>query len=152
MANRTVPRVLACWFVLALAVTLAWPKEAIRMTGAELYANYCASCHGPKGEGDGPDKAKSKRPPSDLTRMAERNGGKFSRERVVAVLSDPEAYVVTGMPSGRFFFSGLGDSPVKQKMIYRRLADFIETLQKPAEPPPPPASPGKDEESPPRRP
>lgn len=127
-------RVVGFWAALALVVAAAWPKDVMTMTGGEVYARYCASCHGAQGKGDGPRAASCKRPPGDLTTLSERNGGVFPRDRVIAALADPATYAVTGMPSGSSLFSGLGDSPAKLKMIYRRLADHLETLQKPAEP------------------
>lgn len=42
----------------------AHAKEA---RGAELYATHCASCHGPRGEGDGPAAAGLDPPPRNLT-------------------------------------------------------------------------------------
>lgn len=38
--------------------------------GAVIWANACASCHGPKGRGDGPATAGLTRKPKDLTRIA----------------------------------------------------------------------------------
>ena len=45
--------------------------------GQQLYTQYCASCHGPGGKGDGPDAAKLETKPGDLTLLAKNNGGKF---------------------------------------------------------------------------
>lgn len=129
MQDRTPIRVLGLGLVLALAATLAWPRDLLTLSGAQLYSGYCASCHGAQGEGDGPRAQTNKKPPADLSRMAERAGGVFPRERVVAALSDPASRRTTGMPSGRYLFSQLGDSAAKLKMIYKKLADHIETLQ-----------------------
>jgi mono/diheme cytochrome c family protein len=38
--------------------------------GAVLWANACATCHGPEGRGDGPATAGLARKPKDLTRIA----------------------------------------------------------------------------------
>lgn len=45
--------------------------------GQQLYQQYCVSCHGPGGKGDGPAGAKLDPKPTDLTQLAARNGGKF---------------------------------------------------------------------------
>ncbi len=45
--------------------------------GAETFKQYCASCHGADGGGDGPVASTLKKPPADLTRIAERRGGVF---------------------------------------------------------------------------
>lgn len=41
------------------------------------YQNSCASCHGPKGEGDGPMALFLTVKPTDLSKLAERNQGNF---------------------------------------------------------------------------
>lgn len=45
--------------------------------GQKLYTQYCASCHGADGKGNGPAAAKLTPKPTDLTQLAKRNGGKF---------------------------------------------------------------------------
>ena len=45
--------------------------------GQKLYTQYCASCHGADGKGNGPAAAKLNPKPTDLTQLAKRNGGKF---------------------------------------------------------------------------
>jgi mono/diheme cytochrome c family protein len=45
--------------------------------GQQLYTQYCASCHGAGGKGDGPKAASTTPKASDLTQIAKRNGGKF---------------------------------------------------------------------------
>jgi len=51
-------------------------------SGAGLYVNYCASCHGPRAKGDGEMAAALKKKPADLTTIAQRNGGKFPADIV----------------------------------------------------------------------
>jgi len=50
------------------------------------YQNSCASCHGATGRGDGPLVRYLVTPPTDLSRLAQRNGGVFPRERLVSVI------------------------------------------------------------------
>ncbi len=45
--------------------------------GARDFRRYCASCHGRDARGDGPAGLALKTTPPDLTRIAERRGGKF---------------------------------------------------------------------------
>ncbi len=52
------------------------------VAGSDLYKEYCSQCHGAAGKGDGPAAASLKRPPSDLTQIRARNGGKFVRSAV----------------------------------------------------------------------
>lgn len=65
--------------LLAIAALLATPalqaEEALTLaSGADLYAQLCASCHGPEGRGDGPVAATLSTRPSDLTRITARYG------------------------------------------------------------------------------
>jgi mono/diheme cytochrome c family protein len=53
------------------------PDFMLVEVGAELFAAYCASCHGVDARGDGPAAAALKTPPTDLTAIATRNGGVF---------------------------------------------------------------------------
>jgi len=63
--------------------------------GDNLYKAYCSSCHGLDAKGNGPMAAWLKVQPSDLTRIAARNGGKFPLERVDRIISGEEV-----LPSG----------------------------------------------------
>jgi mono/diheme cytochrome c family protein len=66
------------------AVTPAFP-----LSGAELYEQHCAACHGNNLKGDGPAPPSPYRNPPDLTTLARRHGGKF-----------PEAYVMNAIKNG----------------------------------------------------
>lgn len=61
-------------------------QVASAASGKEMFASYCASCHGASGKGDGPAAAALKSPPSDLTLLAKRNSGKFPYDHVVSIL------------------------------------------------------------------
>ena len=80
--------------MLVVAGTLLWaqptPEElstVMTTDGRKLYADYCASCHGANGRGNGPASASLKTPPPDLTRIASRNGGTFPTERVIEIIA-----------------------------------------------------------------
>ena len=59
----------------AVADTAADPLLA--EMGAAPFQQYCASCHGTAGKGDGPVAGVLMRPPADLTGIASRRGGEF---------------------------------------------------------------------------
>jgi mono/diheme cytochrome c family protein len=61
-------------------------KPAPPTTGPELFGTFCAPCHGPNGRGDGPMAAHMTRPPSDLTRLQARNGGKFPAAQLKQII------------------------------------------------------------------
>jgi mono/diheme cytochrome c family protein len=67
----------------------------VSIQGDNLYKTYCASCHGDAAKGNGPMAAWLKVAPSDLTRIAARNGGKFPLARVDRIISGEEP-----LPSG----------------------------------------------------
>ena len=58
--------------------------------GADLYKAYCASCHGAGAKGDGVMTASLKVKPSDLTRIAVRNGWTFPLMRMERIISGEE--------------------------------------------------------------
>ena len=58
--------------------------------GPNLYKAYCASCHGAGAKGDGVMTASLKVKPSDLTRIAARNSGKFPLVRIERIISGEE--------------------------------------------------------------
>src|SRR5215475_2380558 len=51
-------------------------------SGAQMFKEYCASCHGVTGKGDGPAVVFLKAPPPDLRTMAQRNKGKYPAAKV----------------------------------------------------------------------
>jgi mono/diheme cytochrome c family protein len=54
--------------------------------GKQMYAGYCAPCHGMDGRGHGPAATALKTPPTDLTLLRKENQGKFPDTHIVAVL------------------------------------------------------------------
>src|SRR4051812_41151724 len=59
-------------------------------SGKEMFAEYCAACHGISGKGDGPAAAALKTQPADLTRLAATNGGKYPALSVTGTLAARE--------------------------------------------------------------
>jgi mono/diheme cytochrome c family protein len=59
-------------------------SSAIR--GKNVFNQYCASCHGILGKGDGPAASALKIPPADLTELAARNKGEFPSLRVMQAI------------------------------------------------------------------
>lgn len=57
--------------------------QAPTPVGRALYLDYCSTCHGPEGKGDGPLAGDWEMPPADLTGIARRNGGKFPLAQVM---------------------------------------------------------------------
>ena len=55
-------------------------------SGHQMFAGYCAPCHGINGRGDGPLAPALRRQPADLTRLRSFHHGKFPEPEVVSVL------------------------------------------------------------------
>lgn len=114
------------------------PSHAARAAkaerGKELFAEYCASCHGDLGKGDGPVARTLKEPPTDLTLLAARNQGQFPEMRVTgAIKAGPgvPAHGSEAMPVwGPIFMDA--DSSAREReaqlMVYN-LVEYIRTLQ-----------------------
>ena len=55
-------------------------------SGAALYAERCASCHGATATGDGPMSRALKHVPPDLTTLSLKNNGMFPSARVYRII------------------------------------------------------------------
>lgn len=104
--------------------------------GSALFRSYCASCHGAEGKGDGPLAANLRVIPSDLTRIAERNHGKFDADKVRRAVDGrgpKEIHGGSDMPvwGDAFKRAGEGYSEAKVEERIGALVEHISTLQKP---------------------
>ena len=61
-------------------------KRVSTERGKELFSEYCTSCHGVSGKGDGPAAPALKIPPADLTALAARNKGQFPSLKVMQAI------------------------------------------------------------------
>jgi mono/diheme cytochrome c family protein len=111
------------------------PPLVIRsLAGHDLFAFYCATCHGRKGTGDGPVAAALKSPPPDLTLLARRNGGTFPRQRVEAFVTSggdvlTPAHGSPDMPVWGPVFRGLDPSDALVKVRIVNVVTYIESIQ-----------------------
>src|SRR5438045_2509154 len=55
-------------------------------SGKEMFNSYCAVCHGTDAKGNGPAASAMKTSPTDLTTLAQKNGGKYPAPHVAAVI------------------------------------------------------------------
>jgi mono/diheme cytochrome c family protein len=130
----------------ALAVVLlgALPSQGFSQddTGEHDFRLYCSNCHGEGGQGDGPKTFGLSGPAPDLTRLSERNGGVFPRERLQAIIDGREILKNHGdreMPVWGVWFKmeaeeDLGGAEGDEGTVQRRttsLIDFLQTLQAP---------------------
>ena len=94
-----------------------------------LYLEYCASCHGQLGQGDGRVAKYLTPKPADLTRLSETNGGRFPAERVFEIIDGRREVEVHGsreMPVwGRT--TRLSLATVQSRI--RAIVNYLATLQ-----------------------
>lgn len=124
--------------LIALTPLLFACREApVPPTGQGLFLQHCASCHGESGEGTGPVAASLARPPSDLTRIAERNGGRFDEADVMHVIDGRRAVTEHGpreMPVWGAVFEEQGRPghyPAYTSLLHSRaLTEYLRSIQK----------------------
>lgn len=74
------------------AVALVSPAPGDNLEQGKLeYRRNCASCHGEDGKGAGPASVKLKIKPTDLTMLAKRNAGLFSRVAIYGAIDGRRA-------------------------------------------------------------
>lgn len=79
-------RFLALWIAIAAISGASAADELGVRLGRSEYGKHCAICHGSDGRGNGPYALYIKAVPSDLTRLAERNGGRFPFNRIYRII------------------------------------------------------------------
>ncbi len=98
-----------------------------------MYKSYCAACHGTDGRGNGPAAEALKVPPTNLTKIAARNGGKYPSLRVSAIIRGEETLPAHGskdMPIwGNLFWSMSGGHEAEVQQRVTNLNKYIESLQ-----------------------
>ena len=142
MRCRSLLCVAAISFVSSLAICQQdLPTKVERKTapatsaasGKEMFMNYCASCHGKSGTGDGPAAGALKVAPANLTELAKKNGGKYPSMRVSSMLNGQAnlaAHGNTEMPVWGTVFrrmSGGHEGEVQQRIA--NLNHYVESLQ-----------------------
>jgi len=102
-------------------------------SGKDMFNSYCAVCHGKDAKGSGPAAPAMKVPPSDLTTLTQKNGGKYPAAHVAAVIRGQDVTPSHGsqdMPMWGPLFSSISqghEAQVQQRVA--NLVKYIETLQ-----------------------
>ena len=101
--------------------------------GPALYKAYCAVCHGNDARGGGPMATSLKTPPSDLTRVAARNGGVYPVARMERIISGdeqvPGGHGTRSMPVWGPIFSQIAWDQDLGHLRIHNLATFLNKLQ-----------------------
>ncbi len=105
-------------------------------SGVRLYQVFCSSCHGLTGRGDGPVEPLLERGPPNLTRLSERNGGRFPADQVYRIVDgrvDVGAHGTRQMPVWGFeFYGNVTDDALARRQAQetiQRLVDYLATIQ-----------------------
>lgn len=109
-------------------------RTPIQERGHALFMQYCATCHGPSGRGDGSIAQALRTPPSDLTKIAERRDGRFPVADIMTFIDGRKAVVAHGereMPvwGERFAEAAVGSTKDKDVTVNSKLRALIEYLQ-----------------------
>ena len=96
------------------------------VSGAASYRQYCTQCHGATAIGNGPVAKALKVPPADLTRIAQRHGGKFPSAQIKQVIrGELSLHGGRDMPLWGEAFRSVEDSAV----VELRLANLVTYLE-----------------------
>jgi mono/diheme cytochrome c family protein len=103
-------------------------------TGAQLFISLCASCHGEQARGDGPVASLLVTPPSDLTRLAQRSGGRFTADTVQRFIDGREVVRAHGprdMPvwGHQLYFSAEEYDLAAREYADAQIAKIVEYLR-----------------------
>lgn len=101
-------------------------------SGADMYKQYCAACHGTTGKGDGPAASALKQAPADLTTLAKRHGGKFPTDYVMNVLRNgvkAPAHGSAEMPVWGPLFASMDQNDAVVNLRITNLTKYLESLQ-----------------------
>jgi mono/diheme cytochrome c family protein len=102
------------------------------LEGRDLYASYCASCHGESGRGDGPIANELKHKPADLTALAASHGGVFPKDEIRRFIAGDKLVGSHGsreMPVWGPIFSQVEMDTDYGKIRLENLVNYIQSLQ-----------------------
>jgi mono/diheme cytochrome c family protein len=101
--------------------------------GKQMYASYCAPCHGVDGKGNGPAASSLKARPTDLTELQKDNHGKFPDTHIVAILqfgADVPAHGSATMPIWGPILGTMNRSNDQEKQLrISNLSRYLESIQ-----------------------
>jgi mono/diheme cytochrome c family protein len=103
------------------------------VSGKQMYATYCAQCHGLQGKGNGPFASALKTQPANLTLLSKNNGGKFPAAHIVSVLQygvKIPAHGTADMPIWGTFLGNINEvTPLERPLRISNLSRYLETMQ-----------------------
>lgn len=110
------------------------PDAVASAIGQIIYQRYCGSCHGPAGRGDGTLAKDLNVPPTDLSALAKKNGGKFPFHEVVQVIDGRKVARGHGQPDmpvwGEIFPKTKGTESPDVQTAVARITHYLWSIQK----------------------
>jgi mono/diheme cytochrome c family protein len=105
------------------------------LAGRDSFQQYCATCHGTGGVGDGPVAFALRERPADLTTLARQNNGAFPADRVRDFITGTgrplAAHGTSEMPVwGQIFRAFESDARARERI--GNLVAFVESIQLPS--------------------
>lgn len=102
-------------------------------SGQQMYAGYCAPCHGVDGRGKGPAATALKTQPTDLTGLMKKNHGKFPDAHIVAILQFGSAVPAHGSAEMPVWGPILGKmnltNPQDKQLRISNLSRYLQSIQ-----------------------
>lgn len=133
----TIAALLCGSFLLAAQGTPQIKKTTVTPTsptsGKDMYLQYCATCHGKEGKGDGPAAKALKVQPTNLTTLASNHHGSFPDFRIARVIEGSDNLAAHGsrdMPIwGEVFNRMDAGGAASAKLRVENLTEYIKSLQ-----------------------
>jgi hypothetical protein len=104
-------------------------------SGEQMYASYCASCHGMDGRGQGKLAASLNARPTDLTLLSRTHGGEFPESHLVTILRNgmesdaPSSKLMPTWGPVLYKLDSSRGSATLQSLRIANLIGYIKTLQ-----------------------
>jgi mono/diheme cytochrome c family protein len=102
------------------------------LDGAKIFRNYCASCHGASGNGDGPVASALRTKPPRLTTLARQNHGTFPTARVRSIIAGdkvPAAHGRHEMPIWGPIFHQIENDKDLGYVRLQNVTEYLKSLQ-----------------------
>jgi mono/diheme cytochrome c family protein len=123
-------------FGVATCVTVATAAGAADHAGKAPFDQYCASCHGPAGDGTGPVAPEMKTPPTDLRKLGKKYGRPLPKPKLRELVDGREMVRSHGTATMPVWGEQLVHNvpPTVNTEFFKRgmiivILDYIETLQ-----------------------